>query len=54
MIPGIYYFHISLATLFWCFTFDRAAKAKYELEQKEMARLQGFIDRFGAQASGKH
>ncbi|CAN0202767.1 unnamed protein product [Ascophyllum nodosum] len=29
----------------------KAAKAKYELEQKEMARLQGFIDRFGAQAT---
>lgn len=29
---------------------NRAAKAKYELEQKEMARLQGFVDRFGAQA----
>ncbi|CAM9132604.1 unnamed protein product [Laminaria digitata] len=32
----------------------KAAKAKYELEQKEMARLQGFIDRFGAQASNKN
>lgn len=29
----------------------KAAKAKYELEQKEMARLQGFVDRFGAQAT---
>jgi len=26
---------------------------KYEAEQKEMARLQGFVDRFGAQASGE-
>lgn len=25
-------------------------KSKYEAEQKEMARLQGFVDRFGAQA----
>ncbi|CAN0018833.1 unnamed protein product [Pylaiella littoralis] len=30
----------------------RAMKIKYEAEQKEMARLQGFVDRFGAQASG--
>ncbi|CAN0063006.1 unnamed protein product [Ectocarpus sp. 12 AP-2014] len=28
----------------------RALKSKYEAEQKEMARLQGFVDRFGAQA----
>ncbi|CAM9838995.1 unnamed protein product, partial [Chrysoparadoxa australica] len=28
-----------------------AAKKKYELEQAEMARLQGFVDRFGAQAT---
>lgn len=30
---------------------SRALKIKYEAEQKEMARLQGFVDRFGAQAS---
>lgn len=47
---------INSSISFWrrCFfslIFFRAAKAKYELEQKEMARLQGFIDRFGAQAS---
>ncbi|CBJ26283.1 ABC transporter, ATP-binding protein [Ectocarpus siliculosus] len=29
----------------------RALKSKYEAEQKEMARLQGFVDRFGAQAT---
>lgn len=29
----------------------RALKTKYEAEQKEMARLQGFVDRFGAQAT---
>lgn len=29
--------------------FFRALKSKYEAEQKEMARLQGFVDRFGAQ-----
>lgn len=30
----------------------RALKTKYEAEQKEMARLQGFVDRFGAQVRG--
>eukprot|EP00752_Nemacystus_decipiens_P011899 g10551.t1 len=29
----------------------KALKSRYEAEQKEMARLQGFVDRFGAQAT---
>lgn len=40
--------HIARAFASWP---RRAAKIKYEAEQKEMARLQGFIDRFGAQVS---
>lgn len=38
------YLDVGMSDLF------RALKTKYEAEQKEMARLQGFVDRFGAQA----